>query len=37
MTVETTNFKKNAEALHIKHERPTLNGQEQPVPLKWFD
>ena len=26
--------KKLVEALHIKHERPTLNDQEQSVPLK---
>ena len=29
--------RKLAEALHIKHERPTLDVQEQPVPLKLFD
>ena len=23
-----------AEELHIKHERPTINVQEQPIPLK---
>ena len=28
---------KVAEALHIKHERPTLNVQEQSVPLKLFN
>ena len=31
-------FKRNlAEALHIKYERPTLNVQEQSVPLKLFN
>ena len=29
--------RKLAEALHIKHERPTLNVQEQSVPLKLFN
>ena len=29
--------RKLAEALHIKHERPTLNVQEQLVPLKLFN
>ena len=29
--------RKLAEALHIKHERPTLNIQEQSVPLKLFN
>ena len=29
--------RKFAEALHIKHERPTLNAQEQSLPLKLFD
>ena len=29
--------RKLAEALHIKHERPTLNFQEQSVPLKLFN
>ena len=29
--------RKFAEALYIKHERPTLNVQEQSVPLKLFN
>ena len=29
--------RKLAEPLHIKHERPTLNVQEQSVPLKLFN
>ena len=29
--------RKLAETLHIKHERPTLNVQEQSVPLKLFN
>ena len=29
--------RKIEEALHIKHERPTLNVQEQSVPLKLFN
>ena len=29
--------RKLAEALHIKHERPTLNIQEQSVPLNLFN
>ena len=29
--------RKLAKALHIKHERPTLNIQEQSVPLKLFN
>ena len=29
--------RKLAEALHIKHERPTLNVQEQSMPLKLFN
>ena len=29
--------RKLAEALHIKHERPTLNVQEQSVPLRLFN
>ena len=29
--------RKLAEALHIKHERPTMNVQEQSVPLKLFN
>ena len=29
--------RKLAKALHIKHERPTLNVQEQSVPLKLFN
>ena len=29
--------RKLAEALHIKHERPTMNIQEQSVPLKLFN
>ena len=28
---------KLADALHIKHERPTLNVQKQSVPLKLFN
>ena len=28
--------RKLVEALHIKHERPTLNVQEQSVPIKLF-
>ena len=29
--------RKLAEALHIKHERPTLKVQKQSVPLKSFN
>ena len=36
MAIKTTNSKENLQALHIKHERPTLNVQEQSVPLKLF-
>ena len=29
--------RKLAEALHVKHERPALNVQEQSLPLKLFN
>ena len=36
MAIKTTNSKL-AEALNIKRERPTLNVQEQSLPLKLFN